>query len=207
MKTVQITKKLNNTELGKGGTHDTYILVPQTLDITDVFPEINKVYSFVDKQSKEEVLIRHTLGREKRIVGLGPYYVKNDLCACDEIIIEVQTLGEKVSRVIDCVKRDNLFVIQKYTAGFVVLTPERLGMMEGVLTEDEKPIQVEFITSKYVRQDSPEKTNFYDIKIDGQSILDNYSGKEIVELEICGKVAHINKFCAWTKTVIGTEEG
>ena len=37
MKIVQMIKKLNNTELGKGGTHDTYVLVPNDLDISDVF--------------------------------------------------------------------------------------------------------------------------------------------------------------------------
>ena len=38
MKIVQLIKKLNNTELGKGGTHDYYVLVPAELDISDIFP-------------------------------------------------------------------------------------------------------------------------------------------------------------------------
>lgn len=206
MNTVQITKKLNNTELGKGGTHDTYILVPQTLDISDVFPEPNKTYSFIDKKTKEDVLIRHTVGREKRIVGLGPYYAKNDLCACDEIIIEVQEIGEKVFRAIDCVKKNNIFVVQKYTAGFVLLTPERMNMVEGIMTEGGEMLSVEYLTSKRMRQDSPVETDFYDIKLGNKSLLDAYSGKEIVEIEINDKKARINKFCAWTKMIIKTEE-
>lgn len=34
MKVVQVIKKLNNTELGKGGTHDSYVLVPN--ESTDI---------------------------------------------------------------------------------------------------------------------------------------------------------------------------
>ena len=151
-------------------------------------------------------MIRHTSGREKRIVGLGPYYAKKDLCACDEIILEVQTIGDDVTRVIDCVKKTNVFGVQKYTAGFVLLTPERLDMLDGITTKDGKSLKIEFLTSKRMRQDSPEETNFYDVLIDGQSILDSYAGKEIVEIEIIDKKAYLNKFCAWTKMVIGMEE-
>lgn len=35
VKVVQVIKKLNNTELGKGGTHDTYVLIPQNHEMSD----------------------------------------------------------------------------------------------------------------------------------------------------------------------------
>ena len=51
MKIVQLIKKLNNTELGKTGTHETYIQVPQDLEISDIFPEYEDVKNFVYKKT------------------------------------------------------------------------------------------------------------------------------------------------------------
>lgn len=95
MKVVQVAKKLNNTELGKGGTHDTYVLIPNDLDVSDIFDEPNKPIEFVDKYTKEKVTIRNTVGREKRLVGLGQYYRSRDLYAGDEIVFEKQSFSEK----------------------------------------------------------------------------------------------------------------
>ena len=55
LKVVQVIKKLNNTELGKGGTHDTYVLIPQNLDISDLFPIVNEQISFINKENGEIV--------------------------------------------------------------------------------------------------------------------------------------------------------
>ena len=33
----RFVKQLNNTELGKGSTHDTYILIPQNVSIKGIF--------------------------------------------------------------------------------------------------------------------------------------------------------------------------
>lgn len=95
MKVVQVIKKLNNTELGKGGTHDSYVLVPSELDITDLFVKLNEPVTFVDKSTAEEVVIRSTYGREKRIVGLGQYYRSRDLSAGDEILFERRVVGKR----------------------------------------------------------------------------------------------------------------
>ena len=88
MKVIQLVKQLNNTELGKGGTHDTYVLIPNELDISDIFQQINQPIEFIDAITKEKVTVRNTVGREKRIVGLGQYYRSKDLSAGDEIVFE-----------------------------------------------------------------------------------------------------------------------
>ena len=49
MKSVQVIKKVNNTELGKGATHETYVLVPQELNVSDLFEELETKYKFIDK--------------------------------------------------------------------------------------------------------------------------------------------------------------
>ena len=45
MKSIQLIKQVNNTELGKGGTHETYILIPQDLNVSDLFEENNVKYT------------------------------------------------------------------------------------------------------------------------------------------------------------------
>lgn len=70
MRIVQIIKKLNNTELGKSGTHEFYVQVPQNLEILDLFPETDIIQNFIYKKTGKIYHIRCTIGREKRIVGL-----------------------------------------------------------------------------------------------------------------------------------------
>ena len=124
LKVVQVIKKLNNTELGKGGTHDTYVLIPQNLDISDLFPNVNEQISFINKENGEIVNLRHTSRREKRIVGLGPYYNKYDVCAGDEIILERQIIRDESQYFISLKKRLNTLVLQKQKNGFEILTYE-----------------------------------------------------------------------------------
>ena len=206
MKSVQITKQLNNTELGKSGTHDTYILVPQTLDISEIFPEHDTVYQFVDRETGVKYPIRHTIGREKRIVGLGPYYSSKQLCAGDKIILELRSINGENTRILDYSKKLNTIVVQKSSSGFEVLNPERKKLIDEFVSIKGKPITIDYLVSKKKRQDSPEETDYYDVKIGNESIINNYSSKEYAVIEINKNQTRINQFCAWTKLLIETEE-
>lgn len=206
MKSIQIIKQLNNTELGKSGTHDTYILVPQTLDVSDIFPEKDTVYSFVDRETGKTFPIRRTAGRETRIVGLGPFYSSKQLCAGDKIVLELRIIDNHTVRIIDCARKLNTFVVQKSSAGFELLTPERLDLISENVKVDGKSLSVDYLLSKKKRQDSPDETDYYDVKIGEQSILRNYSSKEYAVILIENNQARIDKFCAWTKVSINTEE-
>ena len=49
MEIIQFIKQLNNTELGKGNTHDTYILIPNSIgvdEISDIFEKQDVDYTF-----------------------------------------------------------------------------------------------------------------------------------------------------------------
>ena len=105
VKVVQVIKKLNNTELGKGGTHDTYVLIPQNLDISDLFPIVNEQISFINKENGKIVNLRHTSGREKRIVGLGPYYNVNCNLKCNIVIFNATFFWYCILPVIYILKR------------------------------------------------------------------------------------------------------
>ena len=211
MEVIQVIKKLNNTELGKGGTHDTYVLVPQNMDISDFFPVVNEQIGFINKMNGEIVNVRHTLGREKRIVGLGPFYTKYDVCAGDEIIFERQIIGEESQYFINLKKRSNTVVFQKQKNGFEVLTKERINLIGSevrvISGKIEQQLQVKFICSEKKRQDSPELTDFYDILIGEESLFNSFSGKEILEIEISSNKAQLKRFCAWKKYKFKVEDG
>lgn len=206
MKVVQVVKKLNNTELGKGGTHDTYVLVPSELDITDVFVKLDEMVMFTDKDTRETLEIRSTYGREKRIVGLGQYYRNHDLSAGDEIVFERRVSGKKIEHFICVRKNEDALVIQRYKKAFEILTPNRLGRFENVTTESGESLQVKFLTSEKKRNDSPEATRFYDVIVSGKSILNAPKAKGLSEIRVRGGKIEVTPFYGWKKYVFETEE-
>lgn len=207
LKVIQIIKKLNNTELGKGGTHDTYILIPQNLDISEVFPAVNEQVSFINKENGDIVNLRYTSKREKRIVGLGPFYGKYDVCAGDEIVLERQIVKEESRYYISLKQKFNTVVLQKQKNGFEVLTKNRSKLLdESFFDNAGTKIQLQYLLSEKKRQDSPEPTDFYDLIIGGKSVLGDFSGKELLEIEVKNKTACLNRFCAWKKYVFEMED-
>lgn len=200
LKVVQVIKKLNNTELGKGGTHDTYVLIPQNLDISDLFPVVNEQIAFINKENGEIVNLRYTSRREKRIVGLGPYYNKYDVCAGDEIILERHVIRDESKYFISLKKRLNTVMLQKQKNGFEILTEDRTNLLDAVtLNADGELLQLKYLCSEKKRQDSPEPTGFYDLLAGERSLLGDFSGKEFVEIEVNNNIARLNRFCAWKK--------
>ncbi len=206
MKVVQVIKKLNNTELGKGGTHDSYVLVPNEMDITDVFVKLGESVSFVDKNTAEEVVIRSTYGREKRIVGLGQYYRNHDLSAGDEIMFERRKIGVRTEHFVCVKKQEDTLSLQKSKNGFEILTPERVERFQKLANDAGLTLEIRFLVSKKKRNDSPDSTDYYDVFFSGKSLMDVVSGNNLVELEIRNGEIVANLFYGWKKYVFETEE-
>ena len=172
MKSVQVIKKVNNTELGKAATHETYVLVPQELNVSDLFEKLEKKYKFVDKGTNRTYELRLTSGREKRIVGLGPVYRDHDVFAGDEMLFEkrIRTSGEN-EYFVSVNKFHNIVVFQKKKNAFAVLTPERLEPLLNKEFEDlcGRKIQISLLGEFKMREDSPELTKLYDVLLNGKS--------------------------------------
>ena len=213
MKVVQIIKKLNNTELGKSGTHEFYVQVPQDLIIEDFLPQAEDVKSFIYKRTGKVYHIRFTIGREKRIVGLGDFYRDNDVCAGDEVVLErhLDEDGES-TYYIDLNKRNDILMIQRCKRGFELLNEERKNLVSSdvqvYVSGEMKPITVEFIGPVKKREDSPNTTDIYDVKLDGTSIVSDYGGKEMVEIQVdhSANKAFVNRICAWKKYIFEMED-
>lgn len=202
---VQIVKKLNNTELGKGRTHDTYVLIPNNLDITDVFePETEMEFS--ERCTGKKIKVRNTVGREKRIVGLGQYYREQELCAGDEIVFEKRILNEAEGYYIYSRKYSDNLVIQKSKNGFEILTKDRLDKFLNIARMKSADIRIEFLKSERKRNDSPDETDFYEVIISGESLMSKLLGKSILELTISGNEVVVSEFYGWKKYIF-KEEG
>lgn len=199
MKVSQLIKQLNNTELGKGGTHDTYVLIPNELDISDIFSEINLPIEFMDVDTLEKVIVRNTVGREKRIVGLGQYYRSKDLSAGDEIVFEKSVYENEVHYIIRTVKHKDRIAFQKSKMGFEILTPDRMTLAESWKKHFDGLFEIKFLKAAKKRNDSPDTTNYYDIIIDGNSILDSFSGKDIGFLKIENDSVKVTNWYGWKK--------
>ena len=197
MKIVQLMKQLNNTELGKGGTHDTYVLVPNELDITPIFEKPDVVYEFLDPISKEVVKVRNTVGREKRIVGLGQYYRNHDLSAGDSIVFEKKTTGTDISLFIHTIRLTSSIVFQKTKNGFEILTPDRLRLAQEWGAKLEEKFEIVFAESIKKRNDSTVTTDIYRIMIDGIELVDDFAAKEIGIVDITGDRAIVRHFYGW----------
>lgn len=213
MKIIQIIKKLNNTELGKSGTHEFYVQAPQDLIIDDFFPEVDVIKNFIYKKTGKIYHIRCTIGGEKRIVGLGDFYRDNDVCAGDEVVLEkyIDENGDD-SYYIDLNKRSDILMIQRCKKGFELLNAERKNLVTSTIQVYHdgalKPIVVDFIGSEKKREDSPTTTDIYDVKIDGYSIVKSYGGKEMVEIQVdkANDTAFVNRICAWKKYIFEMED-
>ncbi|HBA68735.1 MAG TPA: hypothetical protein DCZ40_05170 [Lachnospiraceae bacterium] len=206
MKVVQIVKKLNNTELGKRKMNDTYVLIPNDLDIKEIFEVKGKPVEFEDKYTHEKVTVKNTVDKEKRITGLGEYYKKQGLSAGDEIIFEKREIGSRIEYVVYVKKNDDILVFQKARQGFEILTPERLGRYSNITAGSGETLEITFLTSGKIRKDSPVTTDFYDIKVSGKSLMDRFSAKELGEIRFQGNRIKVNPFYGWKKYTFETEE-
>lgn len=206
MEAIQIIKRVNNTELGKGRTHEKYIQIPRELDIEEVFPRTDKNCIFMDKESGTPVVLRYTVGREKRVVGLSDFYSARRLEAGDTVMLEMQKTPDGDRRFfISCRRnRDSLFLL-KVKDGFEILTPGRTDLLGPDTRTGDGMVEVLFQREVRKRQDSPEATRIYDVTVDGQSIAGDYKSKEIVEIKVQEGKARISRVCIWKKYVFRTE--
>ena len=67
-------------------------------------------------------------------------------------------------------------------------------------------VEINFVTAEKKRNDSPEETNFYDILVNGTSLLSSCCGKEIKELYLSGRNLRVTSFYGWKKYAYEMED-
>jgi len=206
MKSEKYIKVLNNTELGKGTTHEYYVLVTGSYNVDDIFDSFtNDTTYFIDKIDNSIIEnIRIQKSRETRIVGLGPYYRKYDLNAGDVLIFErLENNNGSISFYLNNIKKNNNLVLQKVgSKGYEILTQNLhltfpLVIDSCLLNGESIQLNISFKQSVKKRADSPSTTDFYDILVDGNHY--NFGGNELIEIIIEEDLKILKKLNPWNK--------
>lgn len=181
MKIIQIIKRLNNTELGKGNTHETYVRLNNDADGNLIFNNLNEL-EFVNKRNGKNIILTYTHGREQRFNGLGEFYRENDILAGDEVIFERKIFDDYEEYYIDFLKFSDNVVLQKTSSiGFEILKGDWSVLFEDV--DELNNISIEYLGEFKKRSDSPNYTKYYDILIDKRSVLKKYKPNDMIEIK------------------------
>lgn len=198
MKTIQFIKSLNNTELGKSGTNETYVLVSKNvIGINQLFDAANRKPVLVNLKNGGIVNSVHiTDSGEFRINGLGDFYRMNNANAGDEIIFE----RRDDIFYINLLSKTNTIVFQKNNKGFEVLNIDRLSKFtyENIMYNGEKGmLEIQFKVADKKRSDSPNNTDFYTIKFNGIDLSDKIKNNEFFELTTSNTITELKKVLIW----------
>lgn len=198
MKILQFIKSLNNTELGKSGTNETYVLVSKNVKgIENMFDKTNRRPSLINLRNGGVLNSVHiTDGGEFRINGLGDFYRANNAHAGDEIVFE----RRDNQFYINLQTKTNIIIFQKNSKGFEVLNIDRLVgstfndiLYKGTLGT----LNVDFKVSDKKRSDSPTNTNFYSLKFNNSDLLNDIKNNEYLELVNSNNRTELRKVLVW----------
>lgn len=202
MKIRTFAKRLNATELGKGATNDTYVAIPNEADLSTMFTN-NMAISIEDLQSGQVYAppasnIKYTQtgqNNQERISGLGEYFRERMANVGDEIIFERHEDSAGIIKYyINLVHRD-VIVFQKGKTYAEII---RSGALPQFVIDDNYRMDVFYHGRKCTlniifkekskkKKTSPTITDFYDLVIDGNSILSDFTYQDYIEVDIKNK--------------------
>lgn len=198
MKIQQFIKSLNNTELGKSGTNETYVLVSKNVKgIENLFDAANRKPILINLKNAGIISSVHiTDGGEFRINGLGDFYRVNNANAGDEIIFE----RRDNQFYINLHTKTNTIVFQKNCKGFEVLNIDRLKVTSFdnvIYNGNSGKLDIDFKVSDKKRSDSPINTDFYTLEFNNSDLLNNIKSNEYFELTTSNNRTELKKVLVW----------
>jgi hypothetical protein len=162
-------------------------------------------YSFKDKNSDKKYTIRLTWGRDKRIVGMGPYYRDYDVLAGDRVLLEknIQSNGE-FNYYISFQRSIDTAYFQKVKNHFEALDSDKASAFVGMqfLSADGDSVKIEYYGEIQKRKDSPIMTKVYDVIVENQNIQGNYQDRDMIALKLQDGKIQIKDVQPWAKYVI-----
>lgn len=202
MKIRTFTKRLNATELGKAGTNDTYVAIPNEADLSTMFTN-NMAMTIKDRQSGQVYAppksnIKYTQtgqNNQERISGLGEYFRNTQANVGDEIIFERQEdSAGNIKYYLDLIHRD-VIVLQKGKKYAEIIRNASLPQYAiddnyrmYISYKDKKcTLDIIFKEASKKKKTSPSTTNFYDLVVDGTSILSDFTYQDYIEINIKNK--------------------
>ncbi|MBD5523088.1 MAG: hypothetical protein HDR04_01440 [Lachnospiraceae bacterium] len=215
MKIRTFTKRLNATELGKGATNDTYVAIPNEVDLSSMF-ENNVAMTIEDSRSGQVYVpatsnIKYTQtgqNNQERISGLGEYFRKSLADVGDEIVFERhEDSAGNVKYYLNLVHRD-VIVLQKGKTYAEII---RSGALPQYVIDNNYRIDVFYRGGKCTldilfketskkKKTSPSTTDFYDLVIDGNSILSDFTYQDYIEVDIKSK--QLDRMLTYTEHIM-----
>ncbi len=182
MKTKRITQYLhylNATELGKSGTHETYLSISKDVDLSNIFP-LGVDVAVEDIKSRKIYQLKSSdgNGNEFRVNKMGELYRDYSMMPGDLIVIthfdELNSKRTTISAI-----TFNGVVLSVDSKGGELNNVERLSpflsgekqySLEAVFNGNLSKLIITFVEAKKKRADSPIDTDYYEISVDGQKL-------------------------------------
>ena len=174
---IQYIHRLNKTEVGKGTTHESYLLIDSKTDISDICPPGVEVI-VADPLNNRTYKLKSVKGSEFRVNQMGPIYRDYDVRPGDEIILTQYKKGADIKNILSVNTFKRVCISTKGGESEIVnldrLSPFSCGERQysfPIIDNDvEKQVVIGFLTSKKKRSDSPTETDYYSILVDGEPL-------------------------------------
>lgn len=186
-KIYQYIHRPNNTELGKGNTHETYLLISKDVDLSHLFPPGQEV-KVNDLICDKSYYLKSAEGNEFRVNQMGPIYRDYDVCEGDDVLL-TKIEGDEQSIFTIRVVKHNRITIFVTGNGATIGNIERLseygsktdGYSISVQNGDNiNKMTISFDAPKLKRSDSPDTTDFYKINVADQPLK---NGKYLFDVD------------------------
>lgn len=183
---VTFTKTLNATEAGMTNTNDSYILIPQSIDGSLLFPQ-NGIYQIRDYVSGEDFKFRYENSREQRVYKLGQYCRMNNIQCGDIITIERRIINQDSRLFINSRRKKNIVFLQKHKDGYLII---RNDIGQKVLNNEvqfsvngkDRAVTIIFDRNIKKRSDSPDELPLYSVTVDDGINLQDLIKAQYLEL-------------------------
>lgn len=183
---ITFTKTLNATEAGMTNTNDSYILIPQSIDGSRLFPQ-KGIYKLRDYLSGEDFEFRFESGREQRVYKLGQYCRMNNVKCGDIITIERRIINGNSRLFINVKRKNNIVFLQKHKDGYLIIRND-LGQkvldneVQFSVNGQDKAVRITFDRNIKKRSDSPDELPLYSVTLDKGMNLQKLIGAQYLEL-------------------------
>lgn len=174
----QYTHFPNTTELGKGNTHECYLLIKRDHDLSNLFPPGEEI-AVTEISTQKKYYFKSAQGNEFRINQLGVLYRDFDVRFGDAVTIT--NLGGDKDKTYVNITKYNRVVLYVTGKGVEILNEERLKAYEqkgasrnyrlNVNVDGEQNVlQISFSAALPKRADSPSTTDFYKAELNGSNL-------------------------------------
>lgn len=177
IKLTQYLHRPNTTELGMGNTHETYMLISTDTDLSGIFPPSMDV-KVRDLASSKQYTLKSSWGREFRVNQMGELYRDYDVKPGDEIVI-TKIENKSAEDISVNIRQFPRVVLIVGSNGAEIVNLERLesflvsrGAYELEIRDrgTQSTLSIFFKEAKKKRNDSPNATDYYSVKINGQDL-------------------------------------